>query len=250
MDPFWLILIGGFLLFRISAWSRNARRIDEWRREKALQDSYIAKAKEDYPDQVDVYWKPKRNPVPREFRPKILSRTEGRCFYCDIYLADLFEWQVDHVWPYRYGGSEDLINLVPACKDCNESKWSYLPPRYFLHKWVLGKEFTSHEIRFLEFYKNHSMSNLIGTSAHWKGRADYWSATIFPEFVDLVLDNEGLKHSVGKNRDTLLKRAQNIYNKLDCDVTLRGRSRISLLEWLESEKWMEEFLREKKDNEE
>ena len=41
----------------------------------------------------------------------------GRCHYCgDIATT------VDHIVPYSIGGRHSIINTVPACRPCNESK--------------------------------------------------------------------------------------------------------------------------------
>lgn len=39
------------------------------------------------------------------------------CFYC-LEVSD----QIDHIVPLAAGGTNDLENLVPACKSCNSSK--------------------------------------------------------------------------------------------------------------------------------
>jgi 5-methylcytosine-specific restriction endonuclease McrA len=235
VEAFWGFLLVGFAITKLVSWHRDGQRLDALRREKNLEKSFLDKSAQEFPELVGAYWNPKRDSVARELRPRILSRTKGKCFYCDKSLINLSEWQVDHVWPHRYGGSEEFINLVPSCKDCNQEKWSYLPPRYLLHKWVVGKSFTSHEVKFLEFYRKNSMANLIGASAHWKGRADYWQATVFTEFVNLVLMNEGIKKSSGKRREELVKRAQSIYDKLDCDLNSSFIYRHGAIQ-----KWLEE----------
>ena len=63
------------------------------------------------------------------------EKTEGCCFYCGTVLripvagpeAPLDEFCPDHFWPRAKGGSDDLENLVPACRRCNSSKAAYHP---------------------------------------------------------------------------------------------------------------------------
>lgn len=244
MNSFWMILIGFLLLVFITDWFKNTSREAEFQKQKRLLQSYISTAEKNYPDLVNKPWNPKRYAVKKDLRRKVFTRTKGRCFYCDISLQKIQKWQVDHVWPYRYGGSEEFINLVASCLNCNQEKWSYLPPRYYLHKWVIGKTFTSHEVNFLNFYRNNSMSNLIGTSAHWKGRADYWSSSFFADFIDLILNNKSIKSSIGKEREELIKKAQEIYIKLDCDITNRFHNSYSAIQdWLDTDKWLAEFMK-------
>jgi 5-methylcytosine-specific restriction endonuclease McrA len=46
---------------------------------------------------------------------------EGRCAYCFVTLTDsIFTW--DHVVPLSRGGSSASVNLVPACRNCNDAK--------------------------------------------------------------------------------------------------------------------------------
>ena len=248
MEPFWILVGFSVVVVNLYFMINQNHRIKVDKSERELQRSYTDKAAQENPEIVGLHWDRNRKLVEKELRPKILSRTGGKCFYCDIKLSSEPQWQVDHVWPHRYGGSEEMINLVPACVLCNENKWSYLPPRYLLHKWVVGKEFTVHELRFLDYYKANSMANLIGTSAHWKGMADYWHATIFRDFVDLIIQNESIKKTSGKRRKELIKKAQYIYKKLDCDVARRViTGRFSVIEdWLETDKFIEEYKKETK----
>jgi 5-methylcytosine-specific restriction endonuclease McrA len=41
--------------------------------------------------------------------------------------AQIFTAVTDHVYPWRYGGADDLTNLVTSCGICNYAKWSYTP---------------------------------------------------------------------------------------------------------------------------
>jgi hypothetical protein len=44
----------------------------------------------------------------------VFARDGDYCVYCD-YPADV----IDHVVPYCYGGTDDISNLVAACRVCN-----------------------------------------------------------------------------------------------------------------------------------
>ena len=50
-------------------------------------------------------------------RNKIKSKMKN-CWYC----GDKYPKTIDHVIPTSNGGSDDLSNLVMACKKCNSSK--------------------------------------------------------------------------------------------------------------------------------
>lgn len=43
----------------------------------------------------------------------------GRCVYCNKEVDNL---ETDHVVPLAGGGTNDISNIVPACKSCNTSK--------------------------------------------------------------------------------------------------------------------------------
>lgn len=45
------------------------------------------------------------------------------CFYCERAPATT----ADHVIPVKHGGSDELDNLVPACRTCNRAKSATLP---------------------------------------------------------------------------------------------------------------------------
>lgn len=65
---------------------------------------------------------------------KILDKTNGVCFYCGVHLIfnipmseekrgqvnNLFS--VEHIKPITEGGTNELSNLVPACRDCNSAR--------------------------------------------------------------------------------------------------------------------------------
>ena len=215
--------------------SENRKRIDE---RKRIQDSYLEKTIEEFPDAVGNFYTPHRAPIDKALRPKILSRTNGFCFYCEKEL-DPFRWQVDHVWPYRMGGSHEFVNLVPSCKDCNEEKWAHLPMTYFLKKWALGGGFTQFERNFIEYHRSHSMSYLISTSAHWKSRADYIKDYHYAEFADLILTNPSIVSLKGESRERLIIRTKKLMENLDAPSLMRGNRGFYYLDRNDIRKWID-----------
>ena len=80
---------------------------------------YSKKYQNSHPDKQKSFWdQPKPLPIASDIRKLVFQKTKGLCFYC---LKDMNNspWEVDHVWPRRYGGSEELVNLVPSCSSCN-----------------------------------------------------------------------------------------------------------------------------------
>ncbi|MGK7889728.1 MAG: HNH endonuclease [Leptolyngbyaceae cyanobacterium] len=56
-------------------------------------------------------------------RQALAQQANGQCEYCrcpEKYCPDSFT--VDHIWPRRQGGTDDLTNLAWACFGCNGRK--------------------------------------------------------------------------------------------------------------------------------
>ncbi len=56
-----------------------------------------------------------------KYRPAILEREQGRCFYCLRTLNDE-DSGLDHVEPQKFKGTNTYRNVVAACHSCNSSK--------------------------------------------------------------------------------------------------------------------------------
>jgi CRISPR/Cas system Type II protein with McrA/HNH and RuvC-like nuclease domain len=61
-------------------------------------------------------------------RRAVYEKTGGCCAYCGTRL-EFKRMQVDHIEPKRRGcdngGSDNIVNLLPACAKCNRSKTVY-----------------------------------------------------------------------------------------------------------------------------
>lgn len=53
---------------------------------------------------------------------------KGCCWYCGKFVGLMFD--IDHRVPVSQGGSNDISNIVIACRECNQSKGDKLP-----HEW-------------------------------------------------------------------------------------------------------------------
>lgn len=65
-------------------------------------------------------------PVSKRLRYEILRRDGNTCRYCGRTAPDV-PLRIDHVTPVALGGSDDPVNLVTACEDCNSGKSSTNP---------------------------------------------------------------------------------------------------------------------------
>ena len=69
-------------------------------------------------DRRKTEWSPSRlRKYPSRKMSEIVKKTNGQCFYCGG-VAD----SVEHIVPKRYGGTDDLGNLVLSCRSCNSRK--------------------------------------------------------------------------------------------------------------------------------
>lgn len=54
---------------------------------------------------------------------------EGICYYCKMTFPPV-ELTMDHKIPLSRGGMSEKINIVPACKECNNKKKYLLPTEW------------------------------------------------------------------------------------------------------------------------
>lgn len=62
-----------------------------------------------------------RKPISKETRQLVYNKCNGHCAYCGCKL-EYKDMQVDHVLAVGRGGSNDIDNLLPACRQCNYDK--------------------------------------------------------------------------------------------------------------------------------
>ena len=56
----------------------------------------------------------------KQIRETVFNKCDGKCAYCGTDLDK--GWNIDHIRPKVYGGTDNLENLNPSCKDCNNYK--------------------------------------------------------------------------------------------------------------------------------
>lgn len=62
-----------------------------------------------------------RNPLSKKTRFEVFKRDSFTCQYCGKSAPDVV-LEVDHIKPVSEGGTDDMLNLVTACFDCNRGK--------------------------------------------------------------------------------------------------------------------------------
>lgn len=63
----------------------------------------------------------KRKPIPLRIRTEVFKRDAFTCQYCGRKPPEVV-LQIDHIKPVAKGGTNDIINLITACRDCNLGK--------------------------------------------------------------------------------------------------------------------------------
>lgn len=62
-----------------------------------------------------------RKPISKKLRFEIFKRDGFKCQYCGKSAPDVV-LEIDHVIPVAHGGTNDIANLVTACRECNSGK--------------------------------------------------------------------------------------------------------------------------------
>ncbi len=62
-----------------------------------------------------------RKVIPKKKRFEIFKRDSFTCQYCGAKAPEVI-LELDHVDPVANGGSDDMLNLITACFDCNRGK--------------------------------------------------------------------------------------------------------------------------------
>ncbi len=62
-----------------------------------------------------------RQSIPKSIRFEVFKRDSFTCQYCGRKSPDVL-LEIDHIEPVSKGGTNDILNLITACKDCNAGK--------------------------------------------------------------------------------------------------------------------------------
>ena len=63
----------------------------------------------------------KRKPLSKSVRFEVFKRDSFTCQYCGRSAPEVV-LEVDHIIPVSKGGTDELLNLVTSCRDCNRGK--------------------------------------------------------------------------------------------------------------------------------
>lgn len=65
--------------------------------------------------------KAKRKPISNKTRVEIFKRDKFTCQYCGRSAPEVI-LEIDHIKPVAEGGTNDVINLITSCRECNRGK--------------------------------------------------------------------------------------------------------------------------------
>jgi hypothetical protein len=241
-DEFWtpIFLIGGIWsliagIVGIFAFASSQKS----KVKKDFRKSFISQA-EDLDAGKYVYEK-RKDPLPIEFRKDVLAKTGGFCFYCGIDLRVNNIWEMDHLYPHRSGGVDLIVNLFPACLNCNERKWSKNPVDFILELWTCDENITKFLRGFLIQHRDKSLSYLTNRP-YEKGICDYWHETKQRELFELIITHNNLKNLPPSKKEYILSQAQELVWDLFTRQTGFGdyKKKYDLKQRMEDYKFMKE----------
>lgn len=62
-----------------------------------------------------------RKALSKKIRFEVFKRDHFTCQYCGQMAPDVI-LEVDHIQPVAEGGTDDMVNLITSCRDCNRGK--------------------------------------------------------------------------------------------------------------------------------
>lgn len=63
----------------------------------------------------------RRKQIPKSVRFEVFKRDKFTCQYCGESAPNVI-LEIDHIVPVAKGGSNEVINLITSCRDCNRGK--------------------------------------------------------------------------------------------------------------------------------
>jgi hypothetical protein len=89
--------------------------------EKSPVVTEILNPKESEPIIQEIVEKKPREPLSKKIRFEVFKRDSFKCQYCGRSAPDVI-LNVDHIVPVAEGGTNDIMNLLTSCFDCNNGK--------------------------------------------------------------------------------------------------------------------------------
>lgn len=131
----------------------------------------------------------KRKSISKKLRFEVFKRDKFQCQYCGRFAPDVV-LNVDHINPVANGGSDDIINLITSCFDCNQGKKDrLLSDDTLVQKQRKQLELLQERREQLELMLEWKKSLSNFDSEKVKLVSDYWASLMKPFY----LSESGLK---------------------------------------------------------
>ena len=95
-------------------WKKDRRRVYDWSTRNARREAIQDSAEPPY-SHADIT-------LLREVQNDV-------CYYCGTSISENF--QVEHLEPLVFGGSNGIRNIMLACADCNRRKWTFSEAQFW-----------------------------------------------------------------------------------------------------------------------
>jgi hypothetical protein len=148
-----------------------------------------------------------RKQITKKARFEVFKRDNFTCMYCGRKAPEII-LEIDHIKPVSKGGSNEIINLITSCFDCNRGKGK----RILTNKQEIEKEYTQLQI----LSKQKDQLELL---LKWKDellKVDEQLLEFFKEIV-FIASNQDFELN-----DTGLKKLKNYIKKYDKQELIKG----------------------------
>jgi HNH endonuclease len=109
-----------------------------------------------------------RTPISVRTRFELFKRDKFQCQYCGRKSPDVV-LEIDHITPICQGGSDDPINLITSCWDCNHGK-AGIP----LQDVITGEDPHDRAVMILERQRQLDEYNRVITEERERREAEVW----------------------------------------------------------------------------
>jgi 5-methylcytosine-specific restriction endonuclease McrA len=160
------------------------------------QKTIIEEKSEQQIETVKIAEKPKRESVSKKLRFEVFKRDSFKCQYCGRSAPEVI-LNVDHIIPVAADGTNDIMNLITSCFDCNNGKRDHK----LSDNTVIQKQYS-------ELEKLNERREQLEMMIEWKKELEGLQNTELEYFEQVFSDkfNKSLTEYGKKNVSTLIKK--------------------------------------------
>jgi hypothetical protein len=185
---------------------RNRKKQEQKSRAIQLNKSRNQDTNEDIPDipnvseenemESSVTEGKQREPLSKKIRFEVFKRDSFKCQYCGRSAPDVI-LNVDHIIPVAAGGTNDIMNLITSCFDCNSGKGA----RQLSDNTIIQKQYN-------ELEKLNERREQLEMMIEWRKGLEGLQNTELEYFESVLSEkfNRSLKEEGKKRVTALIKR--------------------------------------------